>query len=192
MSNTKTFNPTGYPNIPKNTGATGPTGHKCSTRSEKVKIFTEESMGISLPTYPRKLTRKEVEFIIRMNCEELQELLLTVTEKDENVKDLLMSIVEKSNSPLYTMDGKDDITIMAEQADAFVDIDYYNCNAAAKAGLNTDDIFNVVHEANMNKKFPDGTFYRNEIGKVIKPPGWEEGDVLSIINKWIDKGTWSN
>jgi len=165
---------------------------KSLTRSENVKIFTEQSKGVALPNHPRKMSRDEVLFLVKMVSEELQELLLTVTDKNENVKELLMDIVAKSNSPTYTNEGKDDLELMAEQVDAFVDIDYYNCNAAAKVGFNVDDVFNLVHQANMNKKFDDGTFHKNNEGKVIKPPNWVEPDVKAVVSKWIEHGTWND
>jgi predicted HAD superfamily Cof-like phosphohydrolase len=161
------------------------------TRSENVKIFTEESKGDKLPNHPRKMTRDEVLFITKMVNEELQELLLTVTHENENVKELLIDIVKKSNSPTYNNVGKSDLELMAEQVDAFVDIDYYNCNAAAKVGFNVDDVFNLVHQANMAKKFEDGTFHKNSEGKVIKPPNWTEPDVKVVVSKWIENGTWT-
>jgi predicted HAD superfamily Cof-like phosphohydrolase len=165
--------------------------NKILTRSENVKIFTEESKGEKLPSHPRKMTRDEVLFLVKMVSEELQELLLTVTHEDEDVKNLLVNIVTDSNSPTYNNLGKSDLELMAEQVDAFVDIDYYNCNAAAKVGFNVDDVFDLVHQANMNKKFEDGTFHKNSEGKVIKPPGWVEPDVKVVISKWIENGTWT-
>lgn len=162
-----------------------------TTRSENVKVFTEESKGDKLPNHPRKMTRDEVLFLVKMVSEELQELLLTVTNEKENVKELLADIVCKSNSPTYNNVGKSDLELMAEQVDAFVDIDYYNCNAAAKVGFNVDDVFNLVHQANMNKKFEDGTFHKNSEGKVIKPPGWTEPDVKTVVSSWVENGTWT-
>jgi predicted HAD superfamily Cof-like phosphohydrolase len=162
-----------------------------TTRSEKVKIFTEESLNKKLPDKPRLLTKEEIFFVIKMNCEELQELLMTVVPSTEDVKEVLLDIVSKSNSPQNYNYDKTEIELITEQVDAFVDIDYYNCNAAAKAGMNVDDVFDVVHQANMNKKFNDGTFHRNELGKVIKPPDWQEGDLITIINKWNSYGTWN-
>lgn len=161
-----------------------------NTRSKNVKEFTEQSLGVALPNHPRKMTRDEVLFLVKMNVEELQELLLTVTNKDENVKQLLVDIVNKSNMPTYNNEGKSDLELMAEQVDAFVDIDYYNCNAAAKVGFNVDDVHNVVHTANMDKRFEDGKFHKNTEGKIIKPSNWKEPDVQAVVSKWEETGTW--
>lgn len=156
-----------------------------TTRTEKVKEFTELSLNTKVPTRPRLMTRDEVLFVVRMNCEELQELLLTVCTPEENVKHLLTHIVNTSNSPIGYCYDKTDVELMAEQVDAFVDIDYYNGNAAAKVGFNVDQVFDVVHTANMNKRFEDGTFHRNSLGKVVKPPNWSEADVVAIVEEWL-------
>lgn len=173
-----------------------------STRSEQVKKFTEESLNKELPNHPRVMTRDEVLFVARMNLEELLELLSTVltVESDEfgnskvieNPKDLLRDLIEKAREPVSSCNPiRTNVEIMAEQVDAFVDIDYYNCNAAAKVGFNVDKVFNLVHQANMNKKFSDGTFHKDSSGKIIKPPGWVEPNVAEEVSKWIDYGTWN-
>lgn len=161
-------------------------------QSEKVKQFTEESLNKKLPDKPQLMTRDQVLFVTKMNCEELMELLSTVLKENENVKDLLLDIVSKSDPPLNYSFNKTNVELMAEQVDAFVDIAYYNLNAASKSGFNVDKVFNLVHEANMNKKFPDGTFHKNEEGKIIKPPNWVQPNVVEEVEKWIEHGTWTN
>jgi hypothetical protein len=163
-----------------------------TTRSEKVKQFTEQSRCQPLPTHPRKMTRAEVEFLVKMNCGELMELLVTVTRDTEDARQVLKSLVDQAEYPSFQAEGKDDLEIMAEQADALIDIDYYNMNGAAKVGFNEDDVFDAVHEANMNKRSSeDGQFHRNSEGKVIKPVGWKEPDIKAVVARWIEKGTWS-
>lgn len=156
-----------------------------TTRSEKVREFTQESSGVTLPTHPRKMTENEVKFIVKMNCEELMELIYTV---DNNPKQFLLNVIENSSAPTKEQ-PKTDTEIIAEQADAFVDIEYYNYNAACKVGFNLDAIFDIVHEANMNKKFEDGTFHKID-GKVIKPKDWKEPDINGVVQSWVTKGSW--
>jgi predicted HAD superfamily Cof-like phosphohydrolase len=161
-----------------------------STRSLMVKQFTEESLEQTLPTHPRRFSRQEVLFICRMISEEVLELLTTVLDPNEDVKELLLKVVKDCSLPVPFDTTSNDNVVIAAQVDAFVDINYYCENAAAKAGMNVEDVFNVVHEANMNKRFPDCTFHRNDIGKVIKPPDWKEGDVVGVVNQWQANGTW--
>lgn len=164
-----------------------------TTRSERIYDFTNQSKG-NLPTHPRLMTREEVLFLVKMQCEEQMELLVTVLDKEENPNEILSRIVlEKAQPPPnYSREGKSTERLIEEQVDALVDIDYYNGNAAAKVGFNMDQVFDVVHEANMAKRFPDGKFHKNEEGKIIKPPGWKEGDVASLVQRWISRGTWSS
>ena len=70
--------------------------------------------------------------------------------------------------------------MVANQADALVDIRYYSLNAAAKKGVNLSSLFDIVQAANMAKKDPvTGTFLKREDGKIIKPQGWTPPNVRS-------------
>ena len=57
------------------------------THTSLVKEFTEESMGIKLPTRPSKMSKEEVRFIVRMVISELMELCTTVTPSVEDAFD---------------------------------------------------------------------------------------------------------
>jgi predicted HAD superfamily Cof-like phosphohydrolase len=58
-------------------------------------------------------------------------------------------------------------------------------NASCKKGWNMNDIFNEVHNANMRKRWPeDNAFHRDNLGKVIKPPGWIAPDILKVVKSW--------
>ena len=71
-----------------------------------------------------------------------------------------------------------------EQADALVDAIYYLLDSAVRHGINLDPIFDIVHQANMNK-IVNGKVLRREDGKILKPPGWQDPGVL--LNKEIDR-----
>mgnify|MGYP002783899097 FL=1 len=163
------------------------------TRSQRIRQFTEQSLAVALPTHPRLMTRSEALFAAKMVSEELMELLSTVALKDESPKSLLMQLIaDEAKPPAYTNEGKSEARLIEEQVDALVDIDYYCGNAAAKVGLDMDQVFDVVHQANMAKRFDDGQFHRNEEGKIVKPPGWQEGDVGAVVERWLKNGTWSS
>lgn len=154
------------------------------TRTQFVKVFTEESMGIKVPSHPRPMTREEVKFVVLMNLEELKELLLTVAKDDEeDIGNSLIKLAHQAKSPekknFKNADGTPNTTkIIAEQVNAFIDIDYYNLNVAVKAGMDPDKIFTHVHAANM--------------AKMIKPEGWQEPDIESVVKEWEEKGTWGD
>lgn len=80
------------------------------------------------------------------------------------------------------------------QVDAFTDILYFGNGGFVEMGVVPDRIFNIVHEANMGKIFPDGKPHYNEVGKVIKPEGWEESfapepKIEEEIKSQIELGT---
>lgn len=163
------------------------------TQSQLVKEFTEQSRGMALPTHPRRMTRADVEFLVKMNCGELMELLVTVTAPQEDPCQLLMRLALEAERPAALTQEVlgDDVAVMAEQVDALVDVAYYNLNGAAKVGFNVDQVFQVVHRANMAKRSPeDGQFHRNTEGKVVKPEGWQEPDVKAVVERWMADGTW--
>ncbi|MNC65161.1 hypothetical protein D3C75_1154270 [compost metagenome] len=60
-------------------------------------------------------------------------------------------------------------------------------------GVIPDKIFNLVHQANMGKIFPDGKPHYNEVGKVIKPDNWErdhapEPRIFEEVNLQLKQG----
>ena len=62
---------------------------------------------------------------------------------------------------------------VTEQADALVDAIYYICDFAVRNGINLDPLFDIVHNANM-QKVVNGKVIRREDGKILKPEGWED------------------
>ena len=72
-----------------------------------------------------------------------------------------------------------------------VDSWYYMLDTACKHGINLSAIFDKVHEANMSKRFPDGTFHRREDGKIEKPPGWTPPNISGEINRQYREGSWN-
>lgn len=65
--------------------------------------------------------------------------------------------------------------ILVAQIDALVDVEYFNQGSFTIAGVEPFNLFKIVQEANMGKLFSDGKpRFREEDGKIIKPPNWEE------------------
>lgn len=63
---------------------------------------------------------------------------------------------------------------IVEQADAMIDVLYFALGTLVEMGIEPDELFYIVQEANMSKIWPDGKPHYNEMGKVIKPKGWED------------------
>lgn len=162
------------------------------TNSENVKEFTEGYAGIKCPDTPHKMTRDTVLFIIRMVMSELDELAATVTSNHNECNNLMkeaLNNIDKCKNYQY----HNDVEIIAAQADSMVDAWYYMLNIASKHGINLSKLFDIIHEANMNKRDPkSGKFIRRESdGKVIKPEGWKSPDIEGEIKKQLADGSWA-
>ena len=157
----------------------------------KVKQFTEESTGKVCPATPQIMNKDEVKFLISMVNSEMLELALTVCNSPEEAIQLFNDARFRDFNTNYVRPSSN-VQLIAEQADAMVDAWYYMLNAGAKKGINLDKVFDVVQDANMNKRFPDGTFHRREDGKVIKPQDWKEPDIDSEIQRQLKHGSWNN
>jgi predicted HAD superfamily Cof-like phosphohydrolase len=129
----------------------------------------------------------EVMFLVTMLCEEAMELLAGSGDEGLVVTDPLDFLLEcAKNAKLPAkVDTSNEVAVVANQADALVDLMYFCYNAASKAGIDLDAAFTIVHEANMRKRFPDGQFHRDANGKVQKPPGWQEPDMKALVASWL-------
>ena len=157
-----------------------------SSFHSKVKEFTEESKG-KMPDTQRKMSKEQVEFLIKMCLSELVELVETVTDSPEKALEFVTSCIGVDMHKNKT-EYDNDIKIMADQADAGADIIVYIHNAFVKVGVNLSDVLDKVHEANMNKRDPvTGKFIiRESDGKVIKPEGWKPADIEAEIVRQIN------
>lgn len=156
-----------------------------------VKEFTEAS-GFMCPDKPQLMTKEEAIFTVEKIQSEGLELLATFhTNSTDNLVTAMACLINaKKPKKYYGGTDASQVALIAEQADAHADIIYYCLNSAAKKGYNIHKIFERVHAANMEKRFPDGTFHKDETGLVIKPPGWVEPDVECCIEDMIEKGSW--
>lgn len=161
--------------------------------SLKVKRFTEESMDIKCPDSPVPMSLDSVKFIIRMIISELDELACTVSPDEESKDSLMLEAFQTRDKCKYNYNASSPDELMAEQYDALVDSYYYSLNISAKHGANLSKIFDLVHQANLNKRDPETKkFIRRESdGKVMKPPGWRSPDIAKEIQRQREEGSWS-
>lgn len=160
----------------------------------KVKEFTEGYTNTVCPDKPKELDKDNVLFIIRMVFSELDELAATVTNnKEEKIKLLMEAVNTRDNCDNYIDKYPTNIALIGAQADAMVDAWYYMLNIAAKHGINLSKLFDIVHQANMNKRDPaTGKFLRRPSdGKVIKPAGWTPPDIDKAIQEQFENGSWN-
>ena len=61
---------------------------------------------------------------------------------------------------------------IVEQADAMIDVIYFALGTLVEMGIQPDNLFQIVQDANMSKLWPDGKPHYNAEGKTIKPSTW--------------------
>jgi predicted HAD superfamily Cof-like phosphohydrolase len=59
-----------------------------------------------------------------------------------------------------------------DQADAMVDLIYFALGTLVEMGVRPGPLFDIVHNANMKKLWPDGKVHYAPDGKVVKHPSW--------------------
>lgn len=70
-------------------------------------------------------------------------------------------------------------TSIVEQADAMIDTIYFALGTLVEMGVKPEELFDIVHHANMSKLWEDGKpRYCQSDGKVIKPPTWQDPQPL--------------
>lgn len=74
-----------------------------------------------------------------------------------------------------------------DQADAMIDLIYFALGTMVEMGVKPDALFDIVHQANMQKLWSDGKPHYNADGKTIKPEGWQ--NPYPLLKAAIDKNT---
>jgi len=154
-----------------------------------VRKFTQ-ACGHSTPNTPQLMNRPEVEFITKMVLDELLELNSTVMSPSDAKYSIMNMLKVAKDCPQLRTSNKAEI--VAEQADALVDIWYYILNCAAKKGINLSSVFDVVHAANMSKVNPlTGKCIKRADGKIEKPAGWCPPNITKEMHRQLAQGSFS-
>lgn len=95
-------------------------------------------------------------------------------------RELRMRLMKEEFNEYNKAEDNNDITNLAVE---LADIIYIACGTAVSYGIPLDDVFNAIHQANMNK-LVDGKVIRREDGKVKKPDGWKPADIEGILKKY--------
>jgi len=70
-----------------------------------------------------------------------------------------------------------------------VDLIYFALGTLVEMGVRPGRLFDIVHEANMKKLWPDGKVHYAEDGKVIKHPSWQppEPQLMREIDRQLQE-----
>lgn len=154
--------------------------------NSRVRQFTQAAAPETdpLPKRPRCMSCEDATKIARFVLEEVYELLDATGARvwtDATLAKLVQEFAgrEDRKKPETQME------LIAEQADALADIQYFCGDAAAKMGVDLDEVVVEVHRANM-RKVVAGTgkvLRRSSDGKVVKPEGWLPPNVSGVIKR---------
>lgn len=107
-----------------------------------------------------------VEFLYATSAGDMDEFKKFVNELKKGIDKTVQKIEDKA-------DPVEDVLV--GQMDAIVDTLYFAYGTAVVAGTDISPVFQIVQDANMGKLWEDGKpRYRQEDGKIQKPPHWEE------------------
>lgn len=110
--------------------------------------------------------------------EELVEFLYATVKGDKEkfleLFNLFKEGLDKASQKI--LDKNEEIeNVVVAQADALTDSLYFIFGSFVHLGVRPFNLFKIVQQANMGKLWDDGKpRYREEDGKIIKPPMWEE------------------
>ncbi|MGP7815894.1 HAD family hydrolase [Niallia sp. 01092] len=144
---------------------------------DMVKEF-HEAFGHEVAKAPTALNEKTALNRAVWTGEELVEFLYaTANGNEESFNTLFAGFLSGLNDAAKKIlkEKKPVEDVLVAQMDALTDIEYFNQGSFVIAGVKPFNLFKIVQDANMGKLFEDGKpRYREEDGKIIKPPHWEE------------------
>ncbi|MGY3777765.1 pyrophosphohydrolase domain-containing protein [Isobaculum melis] len=128
-------------------------------------------------TKPTAFTSEEALYRANFTTEEIIEFLYATSGGDMSQFDTLLAQWQEGIQDAVTKiktKAEPVEDILVGQVDALTDTNYFVYGSFVLMGVNPDPLFQIVHQANMGKLFPDGKpHYREGDGKVIKPDNWE-------------------
>lgn len=144
---------------------------------EKVKEF-HDKFAPSHNLTPKALDPDHAVFRSMFKIEEIIEFLYAASNGNnelffqmaEKIKSSVDDSVNKINSQHKSSDSP-----LVGEVDALIDLLYFTYGSFVLMGVNPAPIFDIVHQANMGKLFPDGKpHYDPNTNKVLKPADWEK------------------
>ena len=108
--------------------------------------------------------------------EELVEFVRAASSSEEEFQESLASLHKAINKAAEKVVAKTPAKQdLVGQVDALIDSLYFTYGSFVLMGVDPERIFDIVHQANMGKIFPDGKAHFDPVThKILKPDDWEE------------------
>lgn len=125
----------------------------------------------------RALNKKTAEYRSGFKLEEIIEFLYAANSGEikgfQESIDYLKETIDTEAKKI--VNKKKEVEPLTDEVDALVDLLYFTYGSFVMMNVDPAPIFDIVHQANMGKIFPDGLpHYHETTGKVLKPDNWEE------------------
>lgn len=121
------------------------------------------------------LSKEAAEYRSGFKLEEIIEFLYAANAGDEaGFKDSVNYLKETLDKEAESiLASKKEVEPLVDEVDALIDLLYFTYGSFVMMGVDPMPIFDIVHQANMGKLFPDGKPRYHEVtGKVLKPENW--------------------
>ncbi|ALS22108.1 hypothetical protein [Paenibacillus naphthalenovorans] len=145
---------------------------------ESVREF-HAAFSYPMPSEPTPMDEEMVLNRMGFLGEEMIELLHATSESPKQFREMFKKLLERLEQSYAKQSLKPfPEDKLVAQADACLDMRYFNSGDFTLLGINPDPLFEIVHSCNMKKLFPDGKPRYNEHGKIQKPEGWNPPEPL--------------
>ncbi|MGG5317233.1 HAD family hydrolase [Enterococcus sp. AZ072] len=130
------------------------------------------------PEKPTPFSSERAAFRAGFKIEEIVEFVYGAAKGDQVLFDQMIGQLHENIEQAKTkiLDKQEPVTDqLTAEVDALTDLLYFTYGSFALIGVDPQPIFEIVHQANMGKLFPDGKpHYHPDTHKVLKPENWEQ------------------
>jgi len=141
----------------------------------KVKAF-HQLMDGQTQEEPKAWDNQEALYRTMFKQEELVEFIRAASKDETTFDRSIESLHQALDEAANKVRSKHPAEIsMVGQVDALIDTLYLTYGSFVLMGVDPEEVFEIVHRANMGKIFPDGKAHFDEVThKILKPDDWEE------------------
>ncbi|MFQ7256191.1 MAG: Cof-type HAD-IIB family hydrolase [Streptococcus sp.] len=141
----------------------------------KVKAF-HQLMDGQTQEEPKAWDNQEALYRTMFKQEELVEFIRAASKDEATFDRSIESLHQALDEAANKVRSKHPAEIsMVGQVDALIDTLYLTYGSFVLMGVDPEEVFEIVHRANMGKIFPDGQAHFDEVThKILKPNDWEE------------------